>query len=377
MQYTQQEYQRYARQMILKEVGPLGQNQLRQAKVLLVGAGGLGSPAALYLAAAGVGTIGLVDEDEVSLSNLQRQVLYTTADVGRKKVVVAKERLEALNPHVHVDIHASALSHQNAKELISAYDIVMDGTDNFKARYLINDVCVELGKPFVYGSVFQFEGQVSVFAYQGGPCFRCLFPKPIASHEVPSCTEAGVLGVVPGLVSLTQVNEIIKMILGRGDVLSGHMTIFDALNFSWDKMHMAKNPNCPCCSNQRDEAVLGFVEPVCAIQDNSADFDRVDIKFVKNLLDNPSDDVVLVDVRTPDEWALGTLKNAIRYSLQEIEQSTDKLKPFRDKSLVLICHSGKRSQKACEILHRAGFTKLKDLQGGMHAWYEKYMTHLE
>lgn len=377
MLFTKEEYQRYSRQIVLKELGPLGQNQLKKAKVLIVGVGGLGAPAALYLAASGVGTIGLLDADVVSVSNLQRQIIYRTADAGEKKVIAAKKHLEALNPHVHVEAYDELLTEENAEILFSQYDIVMDGTDNFKARYLINDTCVQLGKPFVYGSVYQFEGQVSLFAEGNGPCFRCIYPKPIASHEVPSCTEAGVLGVVPGLIALAEVNEIIKWITGIGETLSGKMMILDAQNFSWDGMVIHKNSDCPCCASEAKRELLRAAEVSCEVLNHPVNQARVHISELHALLTTNKNHYVLVDVRTEAEWQLGTIVGAKRIPVQQIELSLDELKQYTDRPILFICQRGNRSLKACALMKAAGLENVIDLEGGMHAWYETYMTHLE
>ncbi len=312
--FSSADLRRYSRHLLLPEVGVAGQRKLRRAKVLLVGAGGLGAPAALYLAAAGVGEIGLVDFDSVDLSNLQRQVLYTTADVGRPKLAVAKERLEALNPGVTVVPHEERLTSENALDVLRPYDVVVDGTDNFPTRYLVNDASVLLGKPNVYGSIYQFEGQVSVFDARRGPCYRCLYPEPPPPDLVPSCAEAGVLGVLPGLVGVLQATETVKLILGVGSSLVGRLLLFDALALRFRELTLRKNPHCVLCSPEATQKGLIDYPAFCGIPAGGAlsDVDASILIEPEALAEalRSDDPPLLIDVREPEEWAIGHLPRA-------------------------------------------------------------------
>jgi len=371
--FSREELRRYSRHLLLPEVGVAGQRRLRQAKVLLVGAGGLGSPTALYLAAAGVGEIGLVDFDAVDLSNLQRQVLYTTADVGRPKLAAAKERLEALNPGTRVVPYEERLSSENALEILRPYDIVVDGTDNFPTRYLVNDASVLLGKPNVYGSIYRFEGQVSVFDAKRGPCYRCLYPEPPPPDLVPSCAEAGVLGVLPGLVGVLQATETVKLILGKGEPLIGRLLLFDALGVTFRELKLRKNPHCALCSADATQkglidypAFCGVPAPGAAPRTGSVP--EVEPEELATEL-RSADPPLLVDVREPEEWAIAHLPGANLIPKAELPERVDEL--TRARALVLYCRAGTRSADATRLLLDLGFSNVRTLRGGINAWAEK------
>lgn len=352
---------RYSRQVRLPEVGEAGQERLRNASVLIVGAGGLGSPAAMYLAAAGVGRLGIVDYDEVDLSNLHRQILYTTADVGVPKLDAARERLSAMNPDVVIETHPCALTSGNALEIVAAYDVVVDGTDNFPTRYLINDACVLTGRPNVYGSVFRFEGQVSVFFAGHGPCYRCLYPEPPPAHLVPSCAEGGVLGVLPGVIGTMQAMEAIKLITGAGEPLIGRLILFDALSAAFRQVKLQRNPACRICGDDPSIRELIDYEEFCnPVQDE----DITPAQLSERL--NAGETPLLVDVREIDEWNSGHLRGAQLISLRELPQKLDTLP--RDREIVLYCRSGGRSALAKQLLKSAGFKSVRNMLGGMIRW---------
>jgi adenylyltransferase/sulfurtransferase len=371
--FSAEELRRYSRHLLLPEVGVAGQRKLRRAKVLLVGAGGLGSPAALYLAAAGVGEIGLVDFDTVDLSNLQRQVLYTTPDVGRPKLEVAKERLEALNPGVTVVPHGERLTSENALDVLRPYDIVIDGTDNFPTRYLVNDASVLLGKPNVYGSIYRFEGQVSVFDAQRGPCYRCLYPEPPPPDLVPSCAEAGVLGVLPGLVGVLQATETVKLILGTGTPLIGRLLLFDALDLKFRELTLRKNPHCVLCSPNATQKGLIDYPAFCGIPaagsapvEGSAPVIEPEALAAALRTDTPP---LLIDVREPEEWAIAHLPGAHLIPKGELAERVDEI--TRAREVVLYCRSGARSAQAARLLLDLGFNHVRSLDGGINAWSER------
>ncbi|MCP3978106.1 MAG: molybdopterin-synthase adenylyltransferase MoeB [bacterium] len=357
-----EELARYSRHLTLPDVGVEGQVRLREASVLIVGAGGLGAPLALYLAAAGVGRIGLVDFDTVDESNLQRQVLFDTNDVGRSKVEVASERLRALNPHVKIETHAVRLEATNALDLLRRYDVVIDGTDNFPTRYLVNDACVLLRKPHVYGSIFRFEGQASLFWAGRGPCYRCLYPEPPEAGSVPNCAEGGVLGVLPGVVGTIQATEAIKIILGRGESLLGRLLLFDALEMRFRELALRADPGCPVCGERptirelRDEAVT------CAAPPPEAE---IDVHELQRRLsgDEPP---LLLDVRTPEEWQICRLEGATLVPLQELAERHGEIDRARE--VVVYCHKGGRSAMAVRLLQEQGFTNAINLAGGIEAW---------
>jgi sulfur-carrier protein adenylyltransferase/sulfurtransferase len=369
--FTSDELKRYSRHLLLPEVGVKGQRVLRRAKVLLVGTGGLGAPAALYLAAAGVGELGLVDFDRVELSNLQRQVLYGTGDVGRPKLDAAKARLESINPGVSVVPHETRLTSANALDLLRPYDIVLDGTDNFPTRYLVNDACVLLGKPNVYASIYRFEGQVSVFDARRGPCYRCLYPEPPPADLVPSCAEAGVLGVLPGVVGALQATEAIKLLLGVGEPLVGRLLLYDALEMRFRELSLRKNPECVLCSPHATQtglidypAFCGVVEPGTAPDD----LPEVTPEELRALLASP-DPPLLLDVREPEERTISNIAGSTGIPKGELPERVDEL--TRARSVVVYCRSGGRSADATRTLLGLGFTNVRNLKGGINAWAEK------
>ncbi len=364
-----EELQRYSRHLILPEVGLVGQRRLKAASVLLVGAGGLGSPLALYLAAAGVGRIGLVDFDVVDASNLQRQILHGTKDVGRPKLDSARDRIRDVNPHVQVDTHATRLTSDGALELMKPYDIVIDGTDNFPTRYLVNDACVLLGKPNVYGSIFRFEGQASVFDARVGPCYRCLYPEPPPPGLVPSCAEGGVLGVLPGVIGVIQAIEGIKLILGAGDSLVGRLLLFDALGMRFRELRLRKDPDCPICGTHPTIRALIDYEAFCGVPGADADAGDADVQLTARALAERlagPEPPLLVDVREPHEWEIARIPGARLIPLATLPEHLSELDTSRE--IVLHCHHGQRSMRALETLRRAGFRKLRNLTGGIDAW---------
>lgn len=367
------ELARYARHMTLPEVGREGQETLRATSVLLIGAGGLGSPLALYLAAAGVGRLGLIDFDRVDASNLQRQVLYRTQDTGRKKVEAAAERLHTLNPHVQVDLHPTRLTSENALDLIGSYDIVADGSDNFATRYLVNDACVLAGKPNVYGSVYQFEGQVTVFSTEDGPCYRCLYDRPPPPDLVPSCAEGGVLGVLPGLIGTLQATEVLKLALGIGEPLIGRLLLVDALPMRFRTLQIAKNPDCPVCGSAPSITELIDYEAFCASPTTRSMADRIPeitVRELKDRMDNGEAPFIL-DVRRPDEYEIANLDGTL-IPLDELPDRLGDIEAHRgDDLLVVHCRSGARSAKAVEMLRQAGFENAVNLKGGVLAWSDE------
>ncbi len=369
---SKEEVLRYSRHLIMPEVGMEGQLKLKQAKVLLVGAGGLGAPLGLYLAAAGVGRLGLVDFDVVDFTNLQRQVTFSTSDVGRPKLEAAKERLSSLNPEIQIDTYETKLTSQNALEILRDYDIIVDGTDNFPTRYLVNDACVLLGKPNVYGSIFRFEGQATVFGYPGGPCYRCLYPEPPPPGLVPSCAEGGVLGVLPGIVGAIQAMETIKLILGRGDVLVGRLLAFDALALRFRELRLRKNPDCPACGEHRTITQLIDYEEFCGIRGveapaPTAQVPEITPRELKVRLDR-GDDIFILDVREPHEYQICNIHGYL-LPLGELPRRAHELDSSRE--IVAHCRSGKRSTEAVEFLRKAGFRKIWNLKGGILAWSDE------
>jgi molybdopterin/thiamine biosynthesis adenylyltransferase/rhodanese-related sulfurtransferase len=371
---TNEEIQRYSRHLILPEVGMDGQLKLKQAKVLLVGTGGLGSPMALYLAAAGVGTLGLVDFDVVDVTNLQRQVIHGTSDVGRKKIDSAEETLREINPHVRIVRHEVALTSDNALDIIREYDIVADGTDNFPTRYLVNDACVLLRKPNVYGSIFRFEGQASVFAMEDGPCYRCLYPEPPPPGLVPSCAEGGVLGILPGVVGLIQATEVVKLILGTGETLKGRLVLYDALNMKFRELKLRRNPECPVCGDHPTVTKLIDYQEFCGIPQQAAapkpeaTLLEIEPTELKQKLDR-GDKFVLVDVREPHEWQIARIPTAKLIPLGDVAKRMGELNPADE--IVVHCRSGVRSAKAAQLLLDSGFKNVKNLKGGILAWSDK------
>ena len=362
---------RYSRHLIMPEVGMEGQLKLKAAKVLCIGAGGLGSPLALYLAAAGVGTLGVVDFDVVDYTNLQRQVIHTTADVGRKKLESAGEKVKAINPFIQLRPFETRLTSQNALDIFRDFDIVVDGTDNFPTRYLVNDACVLTGKPNVYGSIFRFEGQVSVFATQGGPCYRCLYPEPPPPGLVPSCAEGGVLGILPGLVGIMQATEAIKLILGKGEPLVGRLLLVDALGMRFRELKLRKNPDCPACGQHPTVTKLIDYNEFCGIRGEekpvSSNVPEIQPEELKARLD-AGDDIFILDVREPHEYQICNLQGYL-IPLGELPKRAHELDSSRE--IVAHCRSGVRSAKAVTFLQQAGFRKVKNLAGGILAWSDK------
>ncbi len=369
---SQQEIARYSRHLIMPEVGMEGQKRLKAASVLLIGAGGLGSPLALYLAAAGVGRIGLVDFDIVDFSNLQRQVLHGTPDVGRPKLHSAKDRLQAINPEVIVDLFESRLTSQNALRICDPYDIIIDGTDNFPTRYLVNDVCVLLGKPNVYGSIFRFDGQASVFFPPQGPCYRCLYPEPPPPGEVPSCAEGGVLGILPGLVGCIQATEAIKLIISKGEPLIGRLVLYDALAMTFREFKVRRNPKCPICGDHPTITRLIDYEQFCGVRGQEAPAASVDgettVEELKARLDR-GEKVFILDVRNPEEVQICRIPGTMVIPLPELPRRYQELD--RNQEMVVHCKSGVRSAKAIAFLRQQGFTRLKNLKGGILAWADR------
>ncbi len=367
------EVARYSRHLILPEVGMEGQLKLKAASVLCIGAGGLGSPVAMYLAAAGVGRIGIVDFDVVDFSNLQRQIIHGTTDVGRPKLESARDSLSEINPEVRVELHNAALSSQNALDLLGGYDIIVDGTDNFPTRYLVNDACVILGKPNAYGSIFRFEGQVSVFATADGPCYRCMFPEPPPPGLVPSCAEGGVLGILPGVVGTLQATEAIKLILGAGEPLIGRFVIYDALKARFRELKVRRDPECPVCGDHPTVTELIDYEQFCGIVPTTtaeaADgADDVTVEELKARLDD-QDGVFILDVRDPPEYEICCIPGSTLIPLGDLPARLQELEGRDD--MIVHCKSGVRSAKAVKILHDAGFKKAKNLGGGILRWIDQ------
>jgi len=370
------ELSRYARHLSLPEIGKEGQIRLKSARILVVGAGGLGSPLALYLTAAGIGTLGLVDFDDVDETNLQRQILYGTKDVGRPKLDSARDRLADVNPNVTVVTYPVRLDSENAMEIIADYDVVVDGTDNFPTRYLVNDACVLSGKPNVYGSVYRWEGQVSVFGEPGGPCYRCLFREPPPPGLVPNCAEAGVLGVLPGVIGSLQALEVIKIVLGTGKTLSGRLLIFDALELSWREVALRRNPDCPVCGDEPTQTGLIDYENFCGLpsaaetESESNEFDEVSPRELKARLSG-SEPPFLLDVREPYEWDVVSLEGdgAVLVPLGELAERLGELPEGRD--IVVYCRSGVRSARAAGLLVEAGLGPVSNLVGGVLAWVDE------
>jgi adenylyltransferase/sulfurtransferase len=357
------EMRRYSRHLTLPLVGLAGQEKLRAARVLLVGAGGLGSPAALYLAAAGVGTIGLVDFDVVDETNLQRQIIHGTRDVGRSKLESARDRLADVNPHVQVETHDTRLTSANALGILGDYDVVVDGTDNFATRYLTNDACVLLGKPNVYGSIFRFEGQASVFATTDGPCYRCLIPEPPPPGSVPSCAEGGVLGVLPGLIGTIQATETIKLLLGIGESLAGRLLLVDALTMEFRTVRLRRDPSCPACGTRTIQQLIDY-DIFCGDAPLAAE-DSISTRELKQLIDWKAD-IDLIDVRELEEWKVDHIDGARLIPLGTIDTQKSSLDPSR--RIVLYCKSGQRSATAARILRTAGFSHVSSLTGGLVSW---------
>src|SRR3954471_18971758 len=371
---TNDEVKRYSRHLIMPEVGVEGQLKLKAGSVLCIGAGGLGSPAALYLAAAGVGRIGIVDFDVVDFSNLQRQIIHGTPDVGRSKLASAKDRLLALNPLIEIDTYETALSSKNALDLFAPYDVILDGTDNFPTRYLTNDACVILGKPNTYGSIFRFEGQASVFATKDGPCYRCLYPEPPPPGLVPSCAEGGVLGVLPGIIGVIQATEAIKLIMGIGEPLIGRFLIYDALRMRFRELKLRKDPDCPVCGTHPTVTKLIDYDQFCGVApaapepvtvNNATELTSLELK---NRLDR-GDKLTIVDAREPNELQINRIPGSLHIPLGDIPKRYNELDP--EAELVMQCKSGVRSGKAAHFLRSVGFKRVLNLKGGILDWIDK------
>ena len=369
---SNEEILRYSRHLIMPEVGMEGQQKLKAAKVLCIGTGGLGSPLSLYLTAAGVGTLGLVDFDVVDYTNLQRQIIHSTPDVGRPKLDSAEEKLRALNPYVDIRKFEMRLTSANALEIFRDFDVIVDGTDNFPTRYLVNDACVLTGKPNVYGSIFRFEGQASVFATKEGPCYRCLYPEPPPPGLVPSCAEGGVLGILPGLVGVIQATEAIKLILGAGEPLIGRLLLVDALAMNFRTLKLRKNPECPACGTHPTIKKLIDYEQFCgmpaaAAQQPAANANDMTPEELKRRLD-AGEDLFVLDVREPNEYQIANLGGYL-IPLGDLPKRVNELDSSRE--IVAHCKMGGRSAKAVEFLRQAGFKKVRNLAGGINAWSEK------
>src|ERR687890_1741770 len=370
IELSNEEIARYSRHLIMPEVALDGQKKLKTARVLTIGAGGLGAPLAMYLAAAGVGTLGIVDFDVVDESNLQRQIIHGTSDIGRPKMESARDRINDINPNVHVEAYEEALSSENALDIFKDFDVIVDGTDNFPTRYLVNDACVLLGKPNVYGSIFRFEGQASVFYAKEGPCYRCLYSEPPPPGLVPSCAEGGVLGVLPGIIGSIQALEAIKWIIGAGDSLLGRLVLFDALKLRFRELQLRKDPACPICGESPSihelidyEAFCGIgAEPVYAGPEITAE-------ELKQDMERKGPDLVLIDVREPHEWEIAHIEGARLIPLGQLPERINELDGHAE--IVTYCHKGSRSMKALEILKGAGFGKVRSLAGGIDAWAQR------
>jgi adenylyltransferase/sulfurtransferase len=369
---SKEEVLRYSRHLIMPEVGMDGQLKLKAAKVLLVGAGGLGAPLGMYLAAAGIGRIGIVDFDIVDFTNLQRQIIHGTKDVGRKKLDSAAETMQDINPYVQIDKYEVPLTSDNALDIIKDYDMVIDGTDNFPTRYLVNDACVLLKKPNVYGSIFRFEGQATVFAYGDGPCYRCLYPEPPPPGLVPSCAEGGVLGILPGMIGIVQATEAVKLILGTGEPLIGRLLLYDALAMRFRELKLRRNPECPVCGDHPTVTKLIDYQEFCGfgrgeepVVETSGDIDPTE---VKEKIDR-GDDFVLIDVREPHEYQICNIPYAKLIPLGELPKRVNELNTTDE--IVAHCKSGVRSAKAVEFLKQAGFKRIRNMKGGILAWSDK------
>jgi adenylyltransferase/sulfurtransferase len=370
---SKEEVMRYSRHLIMPEVGMDGQLKLKQAKVLCIGTGGLGAPLGLYLAAAGVGRIGLVDFDSVDLTNLQRQILFGTSDIGRPKIEAAADRLRYLNPDIQIDQFETRLTSENALDILKNYDMVVDGTDNFPTRYLVNDACVILGKSNVYGSIFRFEGQITIFGAPGGPCYRCLYPEPPPPGLVPSCAEGGVLGVLPGIVGAIQAAETLKLIIGKGEPLIGRLLLFDALAMRFRELKLRKNPECPVCGEHPTITKLIDYAEFCGVRGEEAanpaqnTVPEIAPRELKARLDR-GDDLFVLDVREPHEYQICNLGGHL-IPLGELSRRVHELDSSRE--IVAHCRSGKRSAEAVEFLRSAGFRKVLNLKGGILAWSDE------
>jgi sulfur-carrier protein adenylyltransferase/sulfurtransferase len=373
MELNNDEIRRYSRHLILPEVGLAGQKRIKAASILCIGAGGLGSPIAMYLAAAGIGKIGIVDFDTVDFSNLQRQILHTDADVGRSKAESAKETIRGINPHCEVVIHNTRISSENALDLIRPYDIIVDGTDNFPTRYLTNDACVILKKPNVYGSIFRFEGQASVFApHLGGPCYRCLYPEPPPPGMVPSCAEGGVLGVLPGIIGCIQAAEILKLAIGKGTSLVGRLLLFNALDMKFRELKLRRDPACPVCGDHPTIKELIDYEVFCGIEPpakKNENPDEVTVQEMKRALDDPKLGIKVIDIREPFEYDIARIQGVPLLPMSELQNRFTELDP--NTQYYLHCKVGSRSLSAVDFLREQGFKYVKSVKGGIDAWSDE------
>ena len=370
---TRDETLRYRRHIALPEIGTVGQQRLKAGRVLCVGAGGLGSPAAMYLAAAGVGTLGLVDFDSVDLSNLQRQILHGTSDVGRSKLESARARLQEINPHVCLEPHHQALTAANAIDLVSRYDVVLDGSDNFATRYVVNDACVIAGRPNVYGSIFRFEGQAAVFAVRSGPCYRCLHPEPPPAGLVPDCAEGGVLGILPGVIGTVQATEAIKLLLGIGDPLVGRLLLYDAMKMRFRELKLPKDPDCPVCGTQptilQPQDLSGYCMPQTNARDLVSDaHGDISVQELKARLDR-GETPQIIDVREPFEFEICRLPGAVLIPLAQLPARQSEI--AREREVILQCKVGARSARAAAFLRGQGFANARNLTGGILAWIDQ------
>ncbi|MBI2915406.1 MAG: molybdopterin-synthase adenylyltransferase MoeB [Elusimicrobia bacterium] len=372
MPLTNEQIQRYSRHLIMPEVGVDGQEKLLQAKILLIGAGGLGSPLGLYLSAAGVGTLGIVDFDVVDFSNLQRQIIHRTEDVGRLKVDSAKERISGINPETTVNAYPTKLSSDNILDILKMYDLVIDGTDNFPTRYLVNDACVFAKKPLIYGSIFRFDGQVSVFKTPEGPCYRCLYPEPPPPGMVPSCAEGGVLGILPGIIGVMQATEAIKIILGKGESLVGRLLLFNAMEMRFREVKIKRDPDCPVCGDHPTVRELIDYDQFCGLgrgQESASEtgpMEEVTVQELKNILDASGKKVTVLDVREPEEYSIVHLADSKLIPLSALPTRVNELDTADE--IYVHCKMGGRSARAVKILKGFGFKKVKNVQGGIDAW---------
>jgi len=371
---TPEQYIRYSRHLILPEIGEEGQKKLLQAKVLIIGAGGLGSPLGLYLAAAGVGTIGLVDFDVVDLSNLQRQILHTNDEIGKSKLDSAEKRIKGMNPDTKVIKHPTKISSENALEIIRNYDVVIDGTDNFPTRYLVNDACVFLNKPNIYGSIFRFEGQATVFKPKAGPCYRCLYPEPPPPGMVPSCAEGGVLGILPGVIGVIQATEAVKLITGVGESLIGRLLLYNALEMTFRTLRLRRDKNCPVCGDHPTVTKLTDYEAFCGLKRGEGQaavtIPEMTVFELKARMDR-KDDFVLLDVREPFEYEIAKIPGSRLIPVGQLQNRLSELEPFKNKEIVAHCKLGGRSAKAVELLLNSGFKKVWNVVGGIAEWSNK------
>lgn len=371
---TPDQYIRYSRHLILPEIGEEGQKKLLQAKVLIIGAGGLGSPLGLYLAAAGVGTIGLVDFDVVDLSNLQRQILHTNDEIGKSKLDSAEKRIKGMNPDTKVVKYNTKISSENAIGILKDYDVVIDGTDNFPTRYLVNDACVLLNKPNIYGSIFRFEGQATVFVPRKGPCYRCLYPEPPPPGMVPSCAEGGVLGILPGVIGVIQATEAVKLIVGQGEPLMGRLLLYNALDMTFRTLKLRRDKNCPVCGDRPTVTQLIDYEAFCGLKrgegKQAVTIPEITVFELKAKMDR-KDDFVLLDVREPFEYEIAKIPGSRLIPVGQLQNRLSELEPFKDKEIVAHCKLGGRSAKAVELLLNSGFKKVWNVVGGIAEWSNK------